>query len=267
VLQDALGRSRRLRGYTYEIVVQGSYANKTNIRAHSDVDLVVQLKMPFEGDVRGMHGGDLRRFRARYEGAAAGWHEFHQDVVAGLRERFFVDPRGKCVDIKDWDSLMRIPADVVPAIEYRHYRSVSRGSAEDFEEGIYFEDGSGKPVFSFPKQHLKNGIRKDHATGGRFKQVVRIVKNARLHAAAEGAEVSDLPSYFVECIVYNVPDDRFRSPVLADAYRECLGWLAENRAKSQVFMCQNELVGLFDDDHAAWTAESVGHLVDLVGCD
>ncbi|MEU4249057.1 nucleotidyltransferase [Amycolatopsis sp. NPDC026612] len=259
---DALERSSRLREYSYEIVVQGSYANKTNIRAHSDVDLVVQMRMPFEEQLDDLGPAEKRRFAAKYVNAAIGWHEFRQDVISALRKSYFVTVGHKCIDIQDWDSLLRIPADIVPAIEFRRYRTFASGGGETFDEGIYFEDHRGRVVLSFPKQHLRNGNRKDAATGGRFKQVVRAVKNARLHLMDVEADdrASALSSYFIECLCYNVPDEEYRQSALPVAYGRCLSWLAANLDLAGEFVCQNELAGLFADDQQAWSVESVPYL-------
>ncbi|WP_439381376.1 nucleotidyltransferase domain-containing protein [Amycolatopsis lexingtonensis] len=268
VLSDALKRSSRLREYSYEIVVQGSYANKTNIRAHSDVDLVVQMKLPFEEHLKGLDPWEKTRFHAKYENATFGWREFRQDVISALRKSYFVTEGGKCIDIQDWDSLLRIPADIVPAIEYRRYRSFSSGGVETFDEGIYFEDSSGAAVISFPKQHLRNGNRKDAETGGRFKQVVRAVKNARLHLmdieADEQAKV--ISSYFIECLFYNVPDKEYRQPTLPAAYRRSLSWLASNLDLAEDFVCQNGLVDLFVPKRTAWSVDSVRYLTTTLAC-
>ncbi|MFG1645719.1 nucleotidyltransferase [Amycolatopsis sp. NPDC049252] len=268
MLSDALKRSSHLREYSYEIVVQGSYANKTNIRAHSDVDLVVQMKLPFEEHVKDLKSVEESRFHAKYENATFGWREFQQDVISALRKSYFVNEGGKCIDIQDWDSLFRIPADIVPAIEYRHYRNFSSGGVETFDEGIYFEDGSGAAVISFPKQHLRNGNRKDAETGGRFKQVVRAVKNARLHLmdveADERARV--LSSYFIECLCYNVPNDEYRQSTLHAAYGRSLSWLASNLDLAGDFVCQNELVDLFVGNRTAWSVDSVQYLATTLAC-
>ncbi|MET9001740.1 nucleotidyltransferase [Amycolatopsis sp. NPDC004169] len=268
VLSDALKRSSRLREYSYEIVVQGSYANKTNIPAHSDVDLVVQLKLPFEEHLRDLGSLEKTRFHARYEDATFGWREFRQDVISALRKSYFVTVGGKCIDIRDWDSPFRIPADIVPALEYRHYRKFSSSGAETFDEGIYFEDKSGTAVISFPKQHLRNGNRKDAETGGRFKQVVRAVKNARLHLmdieADKQAKV--MSSYFIECLFYNVPDNEYRQSTLPSAYRRSLSWLASNLDLAEDFVCQNGLVDLFVPDRTAWSVDSVRYLTTTLAC-
>jgi tRNA nucleotidyltransferase (CCA-adding enzyme) len=46
-IKNALAASTSLYKYTYDVYLQGSYANSTNIRADSDVDVVVELTSVF----------------------------------------------------------------------------------------------------------------------------------------------------------------------------------------------------------------------------
>ena len=58
------------------------------------------------------------------------------------------------------------------------------------------------------------------------------------------------PSYFIECLLYNVPDDRF-GPELAPTYLGILAWLKTARLND--FQCQNGLVPLFGRQREQWT--------------
>ena len=60
----------------------------------------------------------------------------------------------------------------------------------------------------------------------------------------------DAPSYFIECLLYNVPDDRF-GPGLAPTYLGILAWLKTARLND--FQCQNGLVPLFGRQREQWT--------------
>jgi hypothetical protein len=254
VLRGALAHTKRLEHLDVEIFVQGSYANDTNVRKDSDVDLVVQLKLPFEEDVRRLTPPEVGLFYQRYGETDYGWEEFREDVVASLRESFFVNEGNKCIDITDMDSLLRVPADVLPAIEFRRYLAFPSLAGEVYEEGVFFRDSSGHVIVNFPKQHLANGRAKNRATGGRFKQVVRVAKNARKHETA-GLEKDAAPSYFLECLLFNVPDDCFRAD-LDRAYHECLDWLLAHRGEFGSFKCQNRLVKLFGNGRDQWSTAS-----------
>ena len=50
------------------------------------------------------------------------------------------------------------------------------------------------------------------------------------------------PSYFIECLLYNVPDGLF-APKLAQTYAGIVGWL--KNANLQDFQCQNGRAPLF----------------------
>jgi hypothetical protein len=262
VLHDALDDAKLLEELGVEIFVQGSYANSTNVRKDSDVDLVVQLKLPLEEDVDGLNPDEVELFYQHYGYTDYGWEEFREDVVRSLREKFFVREGNKCIDITDMDSLLRVPADILPAIEFRRYRAFPSLAGEVYEEGVFFRDAAGHAIVNFPKQHLANGKAKDWATGGRFKQVIRVFKNARRHETA-GIEKENAPSYFLECLLYNVPNATFWAP-LSDAYRSCLTWLTTNRGKFDGFQCQNGLVKLFGDAPDRWSTVAAEGLLRVL---
>lgn len=263
MLHDALRQGRRLEGLGVEIYVQGSYANDTNIQKDSDVDLVVQLKLPLEEDVQRLSREEVDLFYQYYGKTDYGWEEFREDVIRTLRDSFFVHEGNKCIDITDVDSLLRVPADILPAIEFRRYLAFPSLEGEIYEEGVFFRDAAGNAIVNFPKQHRDNGKYKNRATGGRFKEVVRVFKNARRHESAE-LDREAAPSYYLECLVYNVPEDQFRFP-LTEAYCNCLNWLAAQRDDELAdFDCQNELVKLFGDGQDQWSPATAGRVIQAL---
>jgi hypothetical protein len=246
VLTEALQDARPLAGLRYEIFVQGSYANDTNIRRDSDVDLVVQLNLPIEEQIHELDPIETDEFWTSYAITEYGWEEFRDDVLRSLRQRYFVHEGKKCVGIQDIDSLFRIPADVLSAIEYRHYHAFPSLAGEVYDEGVFFRDlgdSQQRAITNYPKQHLKKGREKNQQTGGRFKEVVRVSKNARLHESA-GIAKGSAPSYFVECLLYNVPNQIYDAS-LSGAYAGAWKWLLDNLPKVRTFRCQNELVDIF----------------------
>ena len=62
----------------------------------------------------------------------------------------------------------------------------------------------------------------------------------------------DVPSYFIECLLYNVPDGLF-APKLAPTYTGILAWL--KTAKLNDFQCQNGLVSLFGPQPEQWSVK------------
>jgi hypothetical protein len=262
VLEDALADAPQLKGKCrFEMYVQGSYANETNIHGNSDVDLVVQMQLPFEEQIRELSREDEKRFWEKYGDTWYGWLQFRADVLARLREFFFVHEANKCIDIRHFDSALRIPADIVPAIEYREYSGFPSADVEDYEEGIFFRDRTGRPIINFPKQHLRNGQQKDANVGRRFKPTVRALKNARNRC--DDFDAAEAPSYFVECLAYNIDDEIFRHP-LHETYPACIEWLLDRRNELHDFNCQNGLIKLFGDNGYQWQIESAKRLIEAL---
>ena len=57
------------------------------------------------------------------------------------------------------------------------------------------------------------------------------------------------PSYFIECLLYNVPDGLFK-PKLAPTYAGIVDWLST--AKLDGFECQNGRTNLFGSGKEQW---------------
>ena len=71
---------------------------------------------------------------------------------------------------------------------------------------------------SYPQQHHQRSEKKEKATTNRFKRTVRMFKAARNRLVDKGVlKKEDAPSYFIECLVYNVRDNLF-APKLAPTY-------------------------------------------------
>jgi len=263
VLQDALREAERLDACEYEIFLQGSYANLTHISGTSDVDLVILMKLPLEEDIEALDAIGRANFHARYEETSYGWEEFREDVLATLRKRLYVKEGTKCIDIRHWDSLLRVPADILPAIEYRRYQSFYLPGMEKYEEGVFFRASNGTAIVNFPKQHLRNGRRKDKATRNLFKPVIRVLKNARNHLIdEESLKAVDAPSYFLECLLYNVPNDKFGTS-LHGAVQGAVAWLEQqfDSANFAGFCCQNGVVDLFGPGPDQWDEKTAKDII------
>jgi hypothetical protein len=92
--------------------------------------------------------------------------------------------------------------------QFRRYYSYSPG-AHGCHYGVAFYV-SGSRIENFPKQHADNCTSKHQATNQTFKRMVRIFKNMRNSMVAKGLLADGMaPSYFIEGMLYNVPNDRF----------------------------------------------------------
>lgn len=195
------------------VYAKGSYANNTNVRADSDVDIAVECT------------------EAEYwEEAAAGVHTPHTsysgiwtperlraELVATLEESFpgQVDTSGSTA-IKVNSGSARLDADVVPCFSYRYYFA-SGGS----REGAKLFTKAGKAIVNYPEQQLSNGRSKNLRTGYAFKKAVRVLKRVE-NAMVEAEAFREMPSYFIECLAYNCPDSLFAQPSWTALVRDML---------------------------------------------
>jgi hypothetical protein len=110
-------------------------------------------------------------------------------------------------------STARVDADAVPCFNYRHYftSGTHRSGAKVFKK-------NGDSLENYSQQQLDKGSAKDGRTNGDYKKVVRIMKRI------ENLMVQDdvhkvVPSFFMECLVYNCPDEIFRRSTWTDAVK------------------------------------------------
>ncbi len=156
-------------GIGYEVYLQGSYRNSTNIRGDSDVDVVAQLNTTFYSNLSEVQRMDLGFTPATYT-----WQDFRSDVLNRLREYYgsgYISEGNK--SLKLIPNTGRLPADIVVCAEYRRYNSLR---ADDYELGMTFWTMSeGQQVINYPKQHIDNGIAKHGHTGYNYKPTVRML--------------------------------------------------------------------------------------------
>jgi len=235
---------------SFDVFLQGSYGNGTNIYAESDVDTVIRLDSIFGFDVKDLPPEQQAAFHQAFNGTANyTFAEFKQGIVTRLSNAFganSVVPGKKAIKIKANDS--RRSADVVACYEYRRYtRFVSLDDYKYVPDGIIFPTSSGSEIVNYPKLHSKNGTTKHQNTSNNFKPLVRIFKNIRGKLVTDGLiGEKAAPSYFIEGLLYNVPDDRF-SGTYNNMVFNILQWLHQTTDKTK-FVCVNEQYYLLRDD-------------------
>lgn len=138
--------------------------------------------------------------------------------------------------------------------------------------GIIFWTTLGKSrIVNYPKVHFDNGAAKNgkQRTDGWFKPTVRAFKNARNRIEANKATLADkFPSYFVECLLYNVPDSRFGGGH-QNNFVDVLNWINEDLYKERAasFTTQSGMEYLFGNSVTQWRLADarllVSELIDL----
>jgi hypothetical protein len=266
-LQDAATSTVRHR--SIEILLQGSYRNATNIYAESDVDIVVLLNDIYTRDASRLVGAqrdaELRDFTNTPD-AVYGQPAFRQDVLTSLRQYYgngLVQEGNKAIKVAA--GLGRLGADIVPSAVHRLYTfygsTILTAGMHQEIEGISFKDTAGRLVVNYPKEHIKNGQAKNEAgrTNGNYKPIVRMFKNGRRYIVEKQRIHPGLaPSYFLECLLYNVPDHLFVAD-RTEAMRGILAWLLV--ADKMAFGSGNGVTPLFGTTPEQWTIANADALI------
>ena len=243
-VRKAINANTSLSKHNIKVFAQGSYCNRTNVREDSDVDVCVCCTDSVFCDYpEGMTDGNFGITPADYP-----YQTFKNDVRSALIAYFkngHVTPGKKAFDIKE--NTYRIAADVIPCFEHRRYR---KDGTWTLPTGTAFvPDGGWRFTVNWPDQNYSNGVSKNSATGGRFKDVVRILKRLRYKMCDEKiAAAAPIPSFLVECLVWNAPNYAFGKDTYTSAVREVLANLFNNTMKLET--CEewgeiNELKYLF----------------------
>ena len=223
----------------YEVFLQGSYKNDTNLGGDSDVDVVVRLNQRLRPRVAELSGRLLQE-DASHQGAYRRWKSFRDHALKAVRARFGNAAESGRKTLKVPKGKIPADADLVVTLRY--------------SEGIaFYLPNEEHWVVSFPQQHHDQGQKKEEARGRRSKRTVRMFKAARNRLVEKKMLTkSDAPSYFIECLLYNVPDGLF-APKLAPTYTGILDWL--QKAQLKEFVCQNGEVPLFGRGREQWSVE------------
>ncbi|MEK7992360.1 MAG: nucleotidyltransferase [Planctomycetota bacterium] len=248
-----------------KVFLQGSYGNETNIMKESDVDVVMRLDSIFTYDINNLPEDQKAAFKATHPDAVYTHRHFRDDVLAVLHNRFGndVEPGTKAVKIKPLHN--RRKTDVLIATQHRKYSYFRSVGNETQVTGISFHKADGSRVVNYPQQHRANLISKNQTTGEWFKHIVRIFKNARQKLIEQGAlEAGVAPSYYIEGLLYNVPNDKFGTSYM-DSMVNVINWLHE--ADRTRFLCANEQYPLLDGNvDVTWnSADCNTYLHGLVG--
>lgn len=210
-VKTALERSAELRNLNYEVFLQGSYANSTNTRGDSDVDVVVMLTSTFMPNTSRLSSVEKERYESSRIPGTTSSHDFRamiQRALYSYYDRGLVEPKNKCIKVRKRAGY--VDADVVPAMQERLLTGYPPTNAASFIEGISIAPLRGSRIVNYPKEHLKNGRLKNQAAGENYKATVRQVKKLRRKAVSLGLLEPDVaPGYLLECLVSNVPNEHF----------------------------------------------------------
>jgi hypothetical protein len=262
-VKAALSQSDELEEFDYDVFLQGSYANSTNTRGDSDVDIVAMLSSTFMPDISELPIADRVRYEANRIPGTTTAMEFRALVRQALADYYGegrVHSKNKCIRVDKTSGY--VDADVVPALQQRKFIHYPPNGSAIYIEGISIQPLDGGRVVNYPKAHIDNGSAKNERCGGRYKSTVRQIKRLRRRAVELGQVAQgSAPGYLLECMVYNVPDRLFLYDDVARV-ASVLSWLVGKSPEELANQCMSgdEIHHLFVDDpgqHNEYTAKRV----------
>lgn len=220
-IRNAIKASDKLRTRGVSIFAQGSYRNNTNVRKDSDVDIGILCTDTFFFD---LPEGKIRE-TFQIEPATYGYDQYKNEVEAALVNYFgraAVTRGNKAFNIHE--TSYHVEADVAPFFEHRRYNT--NGT---YLEGVELQtDKERNRIINWPEQHYANGCRKNNDTGTRFKSIVRVLKALSNEMAEQRVSNGDIPGFLIECLVWNVPNDRFQNSTYTADVESALVFLYEH---------------------------------------
>jgi predicted nucleotidyltransferase len=221
VIRTAIANHAGLSARNIEVYPTGSYHNNTNVRGESDIDVAVVCHDSIFFD---LPPGDTAAKFGISTPAAYSFEDFRQDVHDALAERFGsgMTPGDKAFNVHE--NTYRLEADVTPFFEYRKYSGeVTAQNTWAAINGVKSIGASGGSFINYHIDHYDQGVKRNKATGLRFKRITRIIKNVKFDmiengTAAAKAVAEKMPSFLIECLVFNAPDNCFKQG--SDGYVE-----------------------------------------------
>lgn len=231
-------------GSKISIFLQGSYRNNTNVRMNSDVDIVMRYDDAFYPDLQRLSEAEKVTYNAKRTSAGYNFDELKADTQAALKAVFTTDVerKNKCIQVNGNTYL--VTADVIPCFVLKRFKTLQTIEAE----GIKFYSDDKDEIISFPNQHYTNGTDKTEQTHRLYKRMVRILKtiNNRL---IHNESISDklVSSFFIECLVYNVPNGNFVLGNYTQTLRNVIVKIYEDMKGNADYTEVNQLLWLFSN--------------------
>ncbi len=217
-----------------KIFIQGSYANNTNIRGQSDVDIAIVQEDVFRTHYRDSINNNYPQSGINYGFTDANYpfSLFKDEIQKCLEIKFGSDVERGDKSIKIHGNSYRKNTDTVPCRRYRDYQKDFSNNVNNYDGGIYIVSDKGEAIINYPEQHIKNGRKKNSETNSYYKKMVRIIKymNYLMGYEREYKIADKMSSFGLESLLWNVPNIIFTKYTrLQLIFDEILIYLSDNQ--------------------------------------
>lgn len=269
IIKNAIDRHAvlgpKLRSHDIRVFVQGSYRNRVNVRADSDVDVgVLYTGSFFYKYPDGQGPGSLNIPPATYSYGA-----FKNDLFQALAEYLgssMVTRGNKSIKLRE--TSYHVEADAAPFFEHRSYTtrySYVPGVALRPDNGTNVVVNYPEALFSgWPKEHYENGHEKNQRTYRRYRGLVRVLKKLRNAMEENGHHAArSIPGYLLECLTWNAPDTCFDRDDWCARVGAVLAYLGAQISSGVGWQTWTEVDGfkLLFSSSQAWTPEQARDFV------
>jgi hypothetical protein len=229
-----------------DVYIHGSYANATNNFFPSKLEVMCELKIPKFNYILTDEYYISHELEYGAREFALELYEAINGVFAKLTNAKVKPPEcestEKCILIPKHGTLKH-DIEITPGVSC----IFNDEQGGEFAGVMLFDHDANRDIITFPKLHQKNGEMKDLTTHGNFKKMVRLFKTIRNIMTREHMHDphvhQPIRGYFIECLLYNVPDAMYSSDNMHDNFLMIINYLAH--ADFSRFCCQNRIWHLF----------------------
>lgn len=245
-----------LSSFKYDIYLQGSYKNSTNISKSSDVDIVIELTSVYYPDTQLLNESQKTKYNASRNPSKYRFANFKDEVQKALVAEFgnqVIHRAEKCIKFSEHDNYCN--ADVIPCFTHKQFTMFESYSNSRLNEGIEFITDSGKTIINYPHQHYNSLTTKSQTTSGKYKETVRMFKTLK-EELITNQKINDgvAKSYYIENLLFNLNDDYFTG-TYTERFKSILNKLIKdyNDGTFAYYVCANNFQKLFSPE--TWTKE------------
>ncbi|WP_298713344.1 nucleotidyltransferase domain-containing protein [uncultured Veillonella sp.] len=190
------------------LFIQGSYANNTNVKSNSDIDIAVVLESTFVGNFSMLSTArNLGFIEVDFN-----FQCYKNQIVEMLKTFFGEEVEVGAKSIKVRGNTSRVKADIVPLQRFRDYANPLSTNSNVYTKGVILYDSNNNPIINYPEAHIEKGRYKNIITNSYYKKLVRICKSILLQMKNDNIrEAEGISSFLVESLLFNIQNHIFTS--------------------------------------------------------
>lgn len=247
-----------------DIYLHGSYANKTNTYFASNMEIMVELKRTLRYNPADFPHAKYALYNNYFVETVFDFNPV--DFKNLLFEELHKLTDGKVEMQSKWIKIVphgdiKHKIEITPSFLFNFVEAGGTAKEKIFGGVLLFDDRVGAHIVSFPKLHASNGRGKNIATGGMFLKMVRLFKTINKIGIRE-SEFGKTRGYFVECLLFNVPNNVYIASTTEEAFYKVLNYLGHVDLVG--FASQNLVWQLFGETAEFWNVDSARKFITNV---